>query len=86
MTAILSWLSKPLVKYGLMALAAAGLVLGALWYIDDVRKEGFEAGKTATESQVKTNTIVIQREIHRAEDRGPRTPSDVSKRLRDGSF
>jgi hypothetical protein len=81
--------AKPAVKIGTVVLgllAVAGIVLGALWYVDRVRAEGYAAGKTECESQVKTNTIIIQKEINRAEDRGPRTPSDVSKRLRDGTF
>lgn len=83
---MLAFLSKPLVKWGLEALAAAGLALGAVWYIDSVREAGFRAGKTEAESQVKSNTIVIQREIQRAEDRGPRTRRDVSDSLRAGTF
>lgn len=90
MLAILSGLwAKPAVKIGAVVLglvAVAGLVLGALWYVDSVRAEGFEAGKTACESQVKSNTIIIQREIQRAEEHGPRTRRDASDRLRNGTF
>jgi FtsZ-interacting cell division protein ZipA len=81
--------AKPAVKIGtaiVALLAIAGLVFGALWYVDHVRAEGFEAGKTSCESQVKSNTIIIQREIQRAEEHGPRTRRDASDRLRKHSF
>ena len=83
---IAGFLAKPAVKYGGLALVAVALVLGALWYVDRVRSEGYAAGKAETEVQVITNTITIQREIQRAEDHAPRSPAAVSKRLRDGTF
>lgn len=83
---VVTFLGKPLVKWGLIAGGVVALVLGVLWYIDGVRAEGKKAGAAEVTGQVQSNTIVIQREIQRAEDRGPRTPRDVSKRLRDGSF
>lgn len=78
--------ATPAVKYGLLAVGAVALVLGALWYIDNVREEGVEAGKTAVESEVKTNTIIIQREITRAEKAAPRTRRAVADSLRSGAF
>ena len=83
---MLAILSSPLGKAGVAALVVAALIGGALWYRSSVREEGFEAGKAEVTGQVQTNTIIIQREIKRAEDSGPRTPRDVSKRLRDGTF
>lgn len=82
----MEFLAKPAVKYGAIALAVLGLVVGALIYVDHVRSSGEKTGATAVTAQVQQNTIVIQREIKRAEDNGPRTSRDVSKRLRDGTF
>jgi hypothetical protein len=75
-----------LLKYGLPVLAVLGLVVGAVLYIGHVRKDGEAAGALKVEHQVQQNTINIQRDINRAENSGPRTPRDVSKRLRDGTF
>jgi hypothetical protein len=76
----------PALKYGLIALALAAAVLGALWYIDGVREEGFKAGKAETEVQVITNTVIVKDKIQRAEEKGPRTPAAVDRRLREGTF
>lgn len=79
-------LASPLLKYGAIALALVGLVVGALFYIDGVRKAGYQAGKAETEVQVITNTVTIQREITRAEKAAPRTRRAVADSLRNDSF
>jgi type II secretory pathway component PulJ len=78
--------ASPLVKWALIALALIGLVAGALWYVDSERRQARKDGAAAVESQVKTNTIVIERKIQRAEDRAPRTRRGVSDELRAGTF
>jgi hypothetical protein len=78
--------ASPLIKYGLIALALLGLVAGVLWYIDSVRRDGKKAGAAEVTTQVQTQTIVIQREIRRAEDNAPKSASGVSERMRAGSF
>lgn len=85
-TWIAAQFASPLIKYGLIALAVIGLVVGVLLYIDGVRSDGEKAGAAEVTTQVQTQTIVIQREIRRAEDNAPRSPAGVSKRLRDGTF
>jgi uncharacterized protein HemX len=82
-------LAKTGVKIGLgvaALVAVLGLVAGALWYVQSQRDEAFKAGEASVVTQVQTQTIVIQREIRRAEDNAPRSPAGVSKRLRDGTF
>jgi hypothetical protein len=76
----------PALKYGLIALALAAAVVAALFYIDGVREEGYRAGEANVVTQVQTETIIIQKEIIRAENSAPRSPAGVSKRMREGSF
>ena len=84
--ALLAKFGGPALKYGAIALVLIGLVVGALFYVDGVRKEGYEAGKAETEVQVITNTVTIQKEITRAEKAAPRTRRAVADSLRNGSF
>ncbi len=81
-----AFLAKPLIKWGGIALGAIGLVVGALWYIGSERSQARKDGAATETVKVQERTIVIQKEIQRAEDRGPRTRRDVSDRLRDGTF
>lgn len=81
--------AKSGVKWGVAIaalLAIGGLVVAALRYVDNVRAEGFAAGKAETEVQVITNTVVVKERIQRAEEKGPRTPAAVDQRLRAGTF
>ena len=55
------------------------IVLGAMWW-------AFSEGKGAAHTDNLENTIATQRSITDADARGPRTPDDVDRRLRDGSF
>ena len=55
------------------------IVLGAMWW-------AFSEGKHAAHTDNLENTIATQRSITDAGARGPRTPDDVDRRLRDGSF
>ena len=80
---MLAFLSNRWVLAGLGVLAVAAAVAV---YLSRVYRAGEEAGAAAVTEQVQTNTITIQRSIQRAEQSGPRTPRDVSKRLRDGTF
>lgn len=59
--------------------ALAAIALGALWW-------AFSEGKHAARTDSLENTIATQRSITDADARGPRTPHDVDRRLRDGSF
>jgi hypothetical protein len=64
-----------------MALGAAlaAIALGALWWV-------FSEGKHSARTDSLEKTIETQRSITDADARGPRTPDDVDRRLRDGSF
>jgi len=64
-----------------MAIGAAlvAITLGATWW-------AFDEGKQAAKTDNLEKTIAIQRSITDADARGPRTPDDVDRRLRDGSF
>jgi hypothetical protein len=59
--------------------ALAAMAFGAMWW-------AFGEGKRAAHTENVENTIAIQRSITDADARGPRTPDDVDRRLRDGSF
>lgn len=86
MAGIIAKFGGPALKYGLIALALAAVVVAALFYIDGVREEGFKAGKAETEVQIITNTVTIQKEITRAEKAAPRTRRAVADSLRSGVF
>jgi hypothetical protein len=64
-----------------MAIAGAltTMVLGAMWW-------AFSEGKDVARADNLENTIATQRSITDADAHGPRTPDDVDRRLRDGSF
>jgi hypothetical protein len=55
------------------------MVLGAMWW-------AFSEGKGAARTDDFEKTIATQRSITDADAHGPRTPNDVDRRLRDGSF
>jgi hypothetical protein len=55
------------------------IALGAMWW-------AFSEGKHAAHTNNLKNTIATQRSITDADARGPRTPDDVDRRLRDGNF
>ena len=55
------------------------IVLGAMWW-------AFSEGKGAARTDNLEKTIANQRSITDADAHGPRTPDDVDRRLRDGSF
>jgi hypothetical protein len=59
--------------------ALVTIALGAMWW-------AFREGKHAAHADKLENTIATQRSITDADARGPRTPDDVDRRLRDGSF
>lgn len=57
---VLAFLSKPVVKAGLIVVAFA-LVAGATaWYIRDVREGGKKAGAAAVTNEVQRKTIETQ--------------------------
>lgn len=64
-----------------MAIGAAlvTIALGALCW-------AFSEGKRVVRTENLEKTIAIQRSITDADAHGPRTPDDVDRRLRDGSF
>ena len=59
--------------------ALVTIVLGAMWW-------AFGEGKSAARTDTLEKTIATQRSITDADAHGPRTPDDVDRRLRDGSF
>jgi hypothetical protein len=64
-----------------MAIAGAltTMVLGAMWW-------AFSEGKDIARADSLEKTNATQRSITDADAHGPRTPDDVDRRLRDGSF
>jgi len=64
----------------LLAVVAAG---GIALFIYD---EGKDSGETGVRVEQLEKTNETQRKIDDADARGPRTPDDVDRRLRDGSF
>ena len=55
------------------------IALGGMWW-------AFSEGRDAARADNLEKTIATQRSITDADARGPRTPDDVDRRLRDGSF
>lgn len=76
---MIALLRNPLVWVGIAVVATIAVV--AVIY-----NRGRSAGATQVIERVQQRTIETQRSIQRAEDLGPRTPRDVVKRLRDGTF
>lgn len=54
---VLAFLGRPLFKYGLLALAVVGLVIGVVLYIDGVRRDGKKAGAAEVTTAVQGETI-----------------------------
>ena len=59
--------------------ALALIALASLWWV-------FNEGKRAERTGSLEKGIATQRRITDADAHGPRTPDDVDRRLRDGSF
>ncbi len=59
--------------------ALVTVALSAMWW-------AFSEGKHAARTDNLEKTIATQRSITDADAHGPRTPDDVDRRLRDGSF
>ena len=55
------------------------IALGAMWW-------AFSEGKHVARTDNLEKTLATQRSIIDADAHGPRTPDDVDRRLRDGSF
>ncbi|MBY0320935.1 MAG: hypothetical protein K2X72_19590 [Reyranella sp.] len=64
----------------------AGAVVAALAVAGGIYLEGRSAGGNAERADQLGKTIATQRSITDADANGPRTPDDVDRRLRDGSF
>lgn len=62
-----------------LGVALTVIVLGGVWW-------AFSEGKYAMRTETLEKTIATQRSITDADASGPRTPDDVDRRLRDGSF
>lgn len=58
--AALAFLSKPVVKAGLIVLAFALVAGGVAWYIRDVREDGKKAGAAEITNAVQSKTIETQ--------------------------
>ena len=59
--------------------ALVAIAFGTMWWV-------FSEGQHAARIDNLEKTIATQRSITDADARGPRTPDDVDRRLRDGSF
>ena len=62
-----------------VGVALVTIALGVMWW-------AFNEGKGAARTDTLEKTIATQRSITDADAHGPRTPDDVDRRLRDGSF
>lgn len=60
-------------------IAIAALLAGAGWWF-------YATGGAVERGRTATRTIETQRDITDADAHGPRTPDDVDRRLRDGTF
>jgi cadmium resistance protein CadD (predicted permease) len=80
------FVAKPAVKWIAGILGVVAIVVGVLWYLDSERSQARKDGAASVKTEVQTQTIIIQKAITDAENRGPRTRRDVSDRLRSGSF
>ena len=69
-------------KLGLAVIAAVAVLGVAGW----IYLEGRSTGGNAVRVDQLERTNETQRSITDADARGPRTPDDVDRRLRDGSF
>jgi hypothetical protein len=69
-------------KLGIALLAAVAVLVavGVIYF------QGRSAGGNAARADQLGKTIETQRSITDADAHGPRTPDDVDRRLRDGSF
>lgn len=76
MASIGAFFAKPLIKYGAIALVLLGLVGFALWYIDDVRDEGAEAGASTVINEVQAETI---KKLHEAQQSKEKTDEEVRR-------
>lgn len=66
-----------------LSLVAALAVAGGIWF---VFHKGETAGATGEVAKIQARTKEVQGKINDAQSAGPRTPSDVSKLLRAGTF
>ena len=64
----------------------AGAVAAVLVIVAGIYLEGRSAGGNAERVDQLGKTLATQRSITDADAHGPRTPDDVDRRLRDGSF
>lgn len=79
MPAVLAFLKSPLGWAAIAALVAA-IALAIAFH------DGAKSGAASEVVKVQTRTKQVQGKINAAEAAGPRTPGEVSKKLRDGSF
>lgn len=79
MSAAIAFLTS---KAGLALIVVVVAAGGAFW----IYEEGKGSGKTEVRVEQLEKTNETQRKIEDADARGPRTPDDVDRRLRDGSF
>lgn len=66
-----------------IAAAIAITVAGGIWF---VFHKGETSGAAAVTVKIQERTKEVQGKINDAQSAGPRTPSDVSKLLRAGTF
>lgn len=77
---VASFLAKPLVKYGLIALAVVAVLVLVVRYIDGVRSDGKSAGRNEVITKTQENTIV---EIERARTETEAERDKIDKTDRD---
>jgi len=69
-------------KVGLAVIVVVAVLVAVGW----IYLEGRSSGGNAARLDQLGKTIETQRSITDADAHGPRTPDDVDRRLRDGSF
>lgn len=72
-----------LTLYAICGVAVAAVVIGGIFAI---YHKGEKAGAADVTVKVQKKTQETQQRINDAESKAPRTPHDVSKRMRDGTF
>jgi hypothetical protein len=81
-----AFVAKPAVKWIAGILGVAAVIVGVLWYLGSERSQARKDGANEVTVKAQERTIIIQRDIQRAEQAAPRTRRAVADSLRDNSF
>jgi sensor domain CHASE-containing protein len=80
------FVAKPAVKWIAGIALVVAVIVGVQLWLKSERDQARKDGAASVKTEVQTQTIIIQKAITDAENRGPRTRRDVSDRLRSGTF